>query len=311
MSETEALEVEVIDLQQELAVFDPVAAQIAEMKEKNSNLAFDYEDKEGNKGARSWIAVLRKLKKPITETHKLAKAEAKKFCDALDGKKKELLGVVEEMIEVHHKPIWEIEQKEMAEKADRELKIREAEAAAQELARLELEAREKAVADDRAAIEKVQAEIDRKEHERELLQEAQIRAEIKAKKALDDAENLRQREEEAAAVAAVAAENSKKQALIDADNRRLAEVQREKDKAKAEAADREETLAQEKRYAEAQLREKETAEKLRQSDVENRNKIHKEIYEDLLSKAGLIPSDAKAVGVALRDRKIRNVTINY
>ena len=111
-------EIEVIDLKEELTVFDPIAAQIAEMKEKNANLVFDYADPDGNKNARSHIAVLRRLKKPITETHKLAKAEAKKFCDALDAKKRELIGVVEEMIEVHHQPIWEIEQREMAKKAE-------------------------------------------------------------------------------------------------------------------------------------------------------------------------------------------------
>ncbi len=298
MEPTEAVEVEVIDLQQELAVFDPVAAQIAEVKEKNANLVFIYEDKQGNKDARSHIAVLRKLKKPITDTHKLAKAEAKKFCDALDSKKKDLLGIVEEMIEVHHAPIWKIEQKEMAEKADRELKIREAEAAEQEKARLELEAREKAVADERAVLEKEKAEIDQKARE--------ARAALNAKK---DAEHQARQDLEAADKRAeqFLAEAAKQRE--DAENRRIADVQREKDKAAAEAADREETLAQEKRYAEAQLREKEAADKLRQADVEHRRQIHTEIYRYL--KTQVDDTAALRVLTALRDEKIPHVTIQY
>ena len=42
-----------------------------------------------------------------------------------------------------------------------------------------------------------------------------------------------------------------------------------------------------------------------------RKKIHKEIYDALLTKVGLVPSDAQAVGVALRDHKIPHVRIEY
>ena len=273
-------DIEVIDLQTELQVFDPVAAQIAEMKEKNASLVFDYEDKEGNKNARSHIAVLRRLKKPITETHRLAKAEAKKFCDALDDKKRELIGVVEEMIQVHHEPIWEIEQREAAIEAERLLELQQANDAEEAARQAEIEARELAAAEKEAELTAKQAELERKEREARLVAEAEERARAKAK-----------------------------QDLIDAENRRIADIQREKDKAAAEAAEREKELAEEKRIQEIEAARKRKAEAERQANVKHRLAVHTDIYNYIKG----ITDDPTAVIVftALKDGQVPHVRIEY
>jgi len=273
-------EIEVIDLQSELQVFDPVAAQIAEMKEKNANLVFDYEDKQGNKDARSHIAVLRRLKKPITETHKLAKAEAKKFCDALDDKKRELIGVVEEMIQVHHEPIWEIEQREAAIEAERLLEIQQARDAEEAARQAELEARELAAAEKEAANKKKEEELLQKERETRLAESAEEKAIAKAQ-----------------------------QALAAAENRRIADIEAVKNKAAAEAAEKERILQVK---ASKEAHDKEVAareEQERQANVEHRRQIHKDIYEYLLDLFS--EKEARSLTLILIEKQVPHVTINY
>jgi colicin import membrane protein len=275
-------EIETVDIKTELQVFDSVAAKIAEMKEENANLVFDYEDEQGNKEARSWIARLRKLKKPLNDVHKLAKSEAKKLCDALDGKKREYMGEIEEMIKLHHEPIWEIEQRELAIEAEKQLeeeRLKE-EAEAKRLA--EIEAREKAAAEKEAAVLAKEAEIRQKEREAEIAEQAR-------RQAAEDA----------------------KQALIDAENKRLADVQRAKDEAAAEAAEKE-WLAKQQREAEefeaARLRDVEEA---RRVDTEHRKAIHSDIWNALVHKVGILPTDADVVVRAMQEETIPHITIQY
>ena len=273
-------EIEVIDLKAELEVFDPVAAQIAEMKEKNANLVFDYEDKQGNKDARSHIATLRRLKKPITETHKLAKAEAKKFCDALDDKKRELIGVVEEMIKVHHEPVWEIEQREAAIEAERLLEIQQAKDAEEAARQAELEARELAAAEKEAANKKKEEELLQKERETRLAESAEEKAIAKAQ-----------------------------QALAAAENRRIADIEAVKNKAAAEAAEKERILQVK---ASKEAHDKEVAareEQERQANVEHRRQIHKDIYEYLLDLFS--EKEARSLTLILIEKQVPHVTINY
>ena len=52
----------------ELVVFDPVKAELAEYKKQNASLDFDYEDPQGNKDARSHIYKLRQAKTKIADT---------------------------------------------------------------------------------------------------------------------------------------------------------------------------------------------------------------------------------------------------
>ena len=110
--------------------------------------------------------------------------------------------------------------------------------------------------------------------------------------------------------AARESERKAKQALEDAENRRLADVQREKDKAAAEAAALSQHLKdleyKEKRLAE----EAEAKEQARAADEKHRSKIHKAIYLAVLGKC---QSDraAEALVHELIDGKIPHTRIEY
>ena len=185
----------------ELAVFDSVAATIAEYKVENEKLVFAYDTPDGNKEARSHIAKLRKVKTEIANIHKDAKAEALAYGRRLDAKKNEYTGEVDGMIAVHKDPLDAIAAEKQAI-IDAEI----AKAAAEEEKRLEeIEARERAVREAEERIAKAKAESERVEREKKIAEEAgeraRVQAEMKAKAAADAKELLervRKDKEEAA-----------------------------------------------------------------------------------------------------------------
>lgn len=276
----ETTEVEVVEMPMELAVFDPVANAVAKAKQKCANTILLYDTPLEIKDAKSFIYQLRQLKAPIAEIHKTAKAEALKFTKALDAKKKELTGAVEDMIEEKYAPLREIKEREDAKKAEEELKLEQEKEAEAEQTRLELEAREKALADERAKLEAEKAELESKENE------AHIAAEATKKEA-----------------------ERQTKALVDAENKRIADVQREKDKAAAEAAKKEADLAYEKRMDEEAAGLLKSQEEERQANVEHRRKINKEVYDALWTAVG--DPAAKKAFTALYEKKIPHCRIQY
>ena len=169
----------------ELAVFDSVAATIAEYKVENEKLVFDYADPDGAKEARSHISQLRKVKTEIATIHKDAKAEALAYGRRLDAKKNEYTGEVEEMIAVHKDPLDAIAAEKQA-LVDAEI----AKAAAEEEKRLaDIEAREQAVKDAEEKLAKEKTEAERIEREKKIAEEAaeraRVHAEMKAKNEAD------------------------------------------------------------------------------------------------------------------------------
>ena len=107
-----ALKQEVLPAEQPLAVYDPFRSMIAEMKETNSKTAFDYADSKGNKEARSYIYKLRQSKTAIEEARKKEKAASLEYGRKVDAQAKELTSEIDGMINVHLKPLQEIEEKE-------------------------------------------------------------------------------------------------------------------------------------------------------------------------------------------------------
>jgi len=275
-----------------LAVFDPLKTQIAEFKEENLKLVFDYEDPQGNKDARSHIFKLRKVKTKIADVHKVAKAEALEYCRAVDAQKNALIVDVEEMIAVHDEPIKHIEEREKAEEAERQRKIQEEKDRAEAQRQAELEAREAAV---RQQEEKQQAEKEAREAA-ERAKQAQIEQAA--------------REKEIAEKATAKAEAAAKKALEDAEKKRLADIEAERQRAKAEAEAKE--LAELKRR-EAEAAEKakaEAAEKRRIENEAHRKKVHDDIGQAFMV-VGLDQDDAEAVLQALIAKQIPRVSINY
>lgn len=307
MNENEITEVEVVDMPMELSVFDPLDAQIAEAKTKNESLAFDYHDKKGNKDARSWLLVLRKLKAPVIEMHHIGKAEALAYCKKWDEAKKKRLTAIENMIEYHHKPIKLIEDAEKAKKAEEE-RIAQEQADAEESARLaEIEEREKAAAVKEAELKVKQDELERKEREKAIADDAENQARRAAQVELQKSRQIAIQADESRKREAVAAENARKQAIVEAENAKAAAVQKARDDAAAE-------VAENKRIDEiesARLR-KQKADAA--ANVEHRKQIHRAIYStftmgdwpDMMS-----DEQSQALTQALIDGKIPNVTINY
>lgn len=181
----------------ELAVFDSVAATIAEYKVENEKLVFDYADPDGAKEARSHISQLRKVKTEIATIHKDAKAEALAYGRRLDAKKNEYTGEVEEMIAVHKDPLDAIAAEKQAV-IDAEI----AKAAAEEEKRLaDIEAREQAVKDAEEKLAKEKAEAARIAREKDIAigaaERAREQAEAKAKAEADAKELAEKKAKEA------------------------------------------------------------------------------------------------------------------
>lgn len=185
-----------------IALFDPIRADIDALAKLNAEAVFDYEAAEGNKLARSHVYKLRLVKGRIAEAHKVAKAEALEVCKTLDGLKRDYTGQVDAMIEVHEKPLRDIEEREAQAKYEEAMRVQREKDEAERKVLEEQEAR--------------QREIERKE------------AEIRAK---EDA--LRQREEEASRREAEVV--ARREAAERAEAERLAAAERERVEAEARA----------------------------------------------------------------------------
>ena len=216
--------------------FADLRSQIAKIKEENEKIVFDYEAQE--KEARSHVATMRKSKTAVNNIHK----EKKKFFleegRKIDAGKNELIGVIDEMIEVHDAPLRAIKEKREAEEEAERQKIameldwedainidnlfnREREIARKEAeqARIEEEKRQKEEAE--------RFEKERIAHEEQIKKEAEERArkEAEEKIAFEQAEKERLIEE---------AKQREIQSKIDAENaekKRLADIQAEKERA--------------------------------------------------------------------------------
>jgi hypothetical protein len=95
-----------------VAEYVPFYAQLAELEKNNSALVFDYEDKKGNKEARSHVYALRQTKAALEKTRKAAKEESLKYGRLVDSEAKEIEKRIEDMIAVHQTKLDEIEQRE-------------------------------------------------------------------------------------------------------------------------------------------------------------------------------------------------------
>lgn len=92
-----------------LADFIPALKQFSVI---NAGMIFDYKDKQGNKDARSHVAGLRRIKKPIEDLHKALKADLLAATRKMDADKKTVLKFVEDMIEYHGKPLQDVADEE-------------------------------------------------------------------------------------------------------------------------------------------------------------------------------------------------------
>lgn len=108
-----------------LAPYSEIRAKIEALKAENAAKSFDITTKSGEKAARSHIYVLRQRKADVERIRKAAGADALEYKRKVDAVGKEIIGEIESMIDVHQKPLDEIEQREAARKAAHEARLAE------------------------------------------------------------------------------------------------------------------------------------------------------------------------------------------
>jgi colicin import membrane protein len=253
--------VDIVEQNALLVPFNPIEAEIAKYKEQNAKLVFNYEDPTGNKDARSHIFKLRQVKSTIAKIHKEVKADVLEVSRAIDAKKNTLTDAVEEMIEVHDKPLRAIEERaaaDLAEKVRLEQEAKDkAEADRVEAIRQQEEANRKLKAEldaQAAALNAKQAELDRQEREKKIAAESEQRAKEAAERQIKEAEEKHRQE------------------LAAAEQKRLADVKAAEEKAAREKAAAE---FEQKRLAEIEAR--------RQANVKHRQKVEKSVTEILIN----------------------------
>ncbi|MCK5610220.1 hypothetical protein KAR91_50575 [Candidatus Pacearchaeota archaeon] len=276
----------------DLVVFDKVKAEIEGFKQENRSLVFDYEDPKDNKEARSHVHKLRGVKTQVTTVHKDLKADALAFCREVDAKKKELIGEVDEMIEVHAKPIKEIQdRKDAAFAAIAEKERLDAERVESE--RLEkIRLQEEAAATETA---RLQAERNQLERDKEKL-EAESRGEQEARRR----EQLAREQGERDKLEAIEqAKRDREEALDRAEAEKEAAVEAEKARAQQEAA-----------IAKAKQDRLDAIERKRVENEGHRASVEQGIIsqiDELLIDGGR----AAEIVTAISKGEITNLTINY
>ncbi|MCR4332349.1 MAG: hypothetical protein NUV34_06560, partial [Sulfuricaulis sp.] len=103
---------EVIQAQHAVVAYDPFRAQLAELKANNAALVFDYQDPKGNKEARSYVYKLRQTRSAVDKVREAEKAESLKRGRLIDSEAKEIMAEITAMIDVHQKPLDDIDLRE-------------------------------------------------------------------------------------------------------------------------------------------------------------------------------------------------------
>lgn len=290
-----------------LADIRPLVEKFVEI---NKNTVFDYRDKAGNKAARSHVAMLRKAKAPINDTHKRMTEEAKRYKDAVDKDRRELLEIIEGMINIHAEPIRIVEEEEKAA-AEQERNNQEI------LDCWDLAHEMNAMVDLQSELARQKEEQDRIAAEQEA-ERRRLQIEVEKKEAADRAvEEARLAEQARAAKAIKEAEERERQAAADADRKiKEAEEQAAREKEEAERRVKESEERAEREKADALERQRAEEERLRQEeerarkDLENVQRVHWAIVEGLEG-AGLSEDQAKAVIVEIANGNIPALAINY
>lgn len=97
-----------------IELYSEFRQQLEALKAESNALVFDYASPKGNKEARSHVYSLRKVGAALEKARKAAKADALEYGRLVDSKAKEIDGEITALIEVHDKPLREIEEREQA-----------------------------------------------------------------------------------------------------------------------------------------------------------------------------------------------------
>tara|TARA_R110000772_G_C13310282_1_gene440302 strand:+ start:34768 stop:35814 length:1047 start_codon:yes stop_codon:yes gene_type:complete len=341
------LEILVFDPNQ-ITTFNPLKAEIAELKESSNSLVFDLTDKKQEAAARSHVAKLRKVKTRITTAKSDAKRGAIDFGKALDLQANDLLNQISEIIDFQAIPIKEFADAEEKRLADIHDKICEliawqdlpagtpSETYKKHLANVTHElitethygefmeaaenTRQVSMTDLQIMLDKtLQAEQDA----RELEEHRQEKADREQRELLADCE--RQEAEEAERISTeatekaqrdAAEENSRLQREAGAATERAAQARRDLEESWKQADEdaeqaRLDGIAEAERLAEEKRKDEEEARRVRENDVENQRKVNIQASMDIQNATGLTAEQAVSVVKAIAKKRISNVAIIY
>lgn len=309
----------------QIQAYDPFRAQLGELKTYNESVTFDYESKSGNKEARSHIYKLRQTKSAVEKARKAEKAEALEYGRQVDAQAKEIMGEIESMIEVHQRPIDEIEQREKERQAKHEARIAEM----QELAMESNEDFSAAVLRDRlkqletyklgehweeyeveasrvkeAGIEALKSQIARREkYEAEQAELEKLRREQQEREKKDREAQIAKEAEDRAHREA---EQKAKQEREAAERREL-QLKLEKEQAERRA---EQAAEEARREADAAKAKEEAEAKRREENKKHKAKIHREAVAGLVD-GGIPDEQAKDVVTLIAKGLVPNVRVVY
>lgn len=103
---------EIVEVVGEIKAYDSFRSELAEMQKNNATLVFDYENKKGQKEARSHIHLLRKSRSALETARKAEKQASLAHGKKVDAEAKSIEAVILDMIDVHLVPVEEAEQRE-------------------------------------------------------------------------------------------------------------------------------------------------------------------------------------------------------
>lgn len=316
-----------------LVVFDKFRAELKEFKEKNASLFFDYSTPQGNKEARSHIYKIRQSRAALEKARKDAKAESLEYGRKVDATAKEITEELDAMIEVHQKPIDEIEEKEAKRIAEIELRVTAltpliSTDIGSDALKATLEQIQSTVVDEsfmeyqQAAqsakdtsidqLSKLLADIEKREAEQKELAEFRKAADERAKKdreeaiAKEAAERATREAEAKAKAEAEAAARKVAQEKLDAEARE-AELIRQKKEAEEKAA---RAVEEERQRAEKEAADKAAADAKREADKKHQNDIHSAIIK-ACGELGIHDSLANSLITSIRSGTIPHMKIVY
>ena len=317
-----------------IAAYSEFRAQLAQLRADNAALVFDYSTSKGEKEARSQIFTLRKTKGAVESARKSEKAASLEYGRLVDSEAKEIIDQIDEMIELHDRPLREKKEAEDRRIAAIQAKIRlitelsEVCGSAADI-REALDALEALAVDESFEEFMADASIKRKEG-LAALQVALNAAEAAAREA---AELSRLRAEEAerarlareAEIAQKAAEAARREAEDKARHEQEAAAARERaERQRAERAERDAQEAREraeraaadaearvKREAEARAKAEAAETARRETDKKHRASVNTAAAKALQEYVGLSAEAARGAVAAIARHQIPGVSISY
>jgi colicin import membrane protein len=331
---------------QEIKPFSEFESQLAKLKDDNSKAVFDYASAKGNKEARSHIFTIRKIKGDLERARKDAKDAALQYGRLVDSRAKEISGELDAIIEVHDKPLREIEEREAARVAEIKARIETlnhyqsaahdtpAELWREFLAEAEVFALDDtlqefksvaAITKDQAITEIKARLVAREAYEAEQAELARLRAEAAERERQDHERKIAEQAAAKAKADAEAEAERQRQAMLREQEAREREQREEASRqalaietAKREKAEAEERAAKAeqraKENAEREQRERESAERAaaekRETDKKHKAAINNTAAADLVA-AGLTEEMARIAVTAIAKREVKHVSIAY